>query len=158
MNIKLRKAIIDDCVLLFKWVNDEDVRNNSFNTNSIKYEEHLIWFKRKLNSHNTYIFILEEDEKPVGQVRIDIKDLKCLITYSIDKKYRGGGYGTKILYLLEQEIIKSKFKINILIGYVKSDNISSQRCFEKNGYEKYIKKDYVEYRKIFGNKLNIIDG
>lgn len=138
---------MEDCILIFKWANDEDVRGNSFNTNIIKYREHIEWFKENIQSQNTYIFILEYEKQQIGQIRLNIQDSKGVIGYSIDKKFRGKGYGTKILAILEQKIKEDRFEIKILEGNVKVDNINSQKCFEKNNYQKYIQSNYIKYKK-----------
>ncbi|BDR67489.1 hypothetical protein N072000002_16030 [Clostridium tetani] len=147
MELRLRKANITDCSLLYYWVNDEQVRNNSFNNSKISYEEHIEWFNRKLRYQYTQIFILEKEEKKIGQIRIDIEDTTAIIDYSIDEKYRGKKYGYKILNMLEQEIVTNYLYIRILEGRVKLSNISSQKCFEGNAYNKFIKELYIVYRK-----------
>ncbi|WP_049042195.1 GNAT family N-acetyltransferase [Clostridium sporogenes] len=147
MKFELRKANINDCNLLYYWVNDEQVRDNSFNSNKIDYEEHKEWLEKRLHSQYTRIFILEKERQRIGQIRIDIENTKAIIDYSIDKEYRGQSYGYKILNMLEHEIIANYSYIKILEGRVKLSNISSQKCFERNTYNKFIKESYVLYRK-----------
>ena len=43
--LSLRKVNLNDVELIFKWANDPDVRNNSFNTNQIVWDEHVKWFR-----------------------------------------------------------------------------------------------------------------
>lgn len=148
MSLSLKKVTDEDCCLLFKWANDADVRKNAFNTKTIKFEEHLKWFNNKINSDNFFMFICYDKQLPVGQIRLDIEEDKGIIDYSIDKKYRGNGYGTKILGLIEKEIILSNIKIVDLIGEVKYSNIGSQKAFEKNNYKKIEKKDFIYYSKV----------
>lgn len=147
MNIELRKANLNDCNLLYQWVNDEEVRNNSFNSNEINYEEHRKWFKTKLDAQSTQIFILEKEKQKIGQIRIDINKTKAVIDYSIDRNYRGKKYGYKILNMLEREIMANWSYIKTLEGRVKINNIPSQKCFERNTYNKFIEESYVVYRK-----------
>ena len=63
------------------------------------------------------------EEIPVGQVRLEIKNNNAIICYSIDRNFRGRGYGEKILDLLEKEIKIHMPFINKLIGDVKYENI-----------------------------------
>ncbi|AOR22914.1 GNAT family N-acetyltransferase [Clostridium taeniosporum] len=147
MSIKLRNVNKDDCRLLYNWVNDEQVRKSSFKTKKIVYDEHKNWFEEKLNSNNTKIFILEESKQNIGQIRIEIDGSSALIDYSIDKKYRGKGYGIKIIEIIEKEIKKKLPQISTLEAIVKLNNIISQRCFEKNNYNKYLENKYVLYKK-----------
>lgn len=147
MGLFLRIVTNADCNLLFKWVNDESVRWNAFNTNKVKFEEHLNWFKNRIDSEECYIFICYDKQLPIGQIRIDNKQSKWVIDYSIDSKYRGNGYGTKILALLEKEILMKSIQVSTLIGEVKCSNIASQKSFEKNGYKKIQKEQYICYTK-----------
>lgn len=148
MSLSLKKVTDEDCSLLFKWTNDIEVRANAFNTKTIKFEEHLKWFNNKINSNICFMFICYDKQLPVGQIRIDIEEDKGIIDYSIDREYRGSGYGTKILGLIEKEIFLSNIKIFNLIGQVKYSNIGSQKAFEKNYYKKIEKKDFIYYFKI----------
>jgi RimJ/RimL family protein N-acetyltransferase len=74
------------------------------------------------NSDNYKICILEDT--PVGYIGlIDGHE----ITYCVDPDYKGKGIGT----FMVNEILKEGID-----AYVKIDNISSQKVFEKLGFEK----------------------
>lgn len=147
MSLFLKKVTYEDCCLLFKWANDDEVRKNAFNTAIIKFEEHSKWFIDKMNSDKCFIFICYDEKIPLGQIRIDISTNKGIIDYSIDKKYRGNNFGTKMLGLIEKEVLSIIPKIDILIGEVKYSNIGSQKAFEKNNYKKVEKEDFIFYTK-----------
>lgn len=149
MDIKLKLASEYDCDLLFNWTNDEDVRKNSFSSYKILYENHIKWFNNKINSDKCIIFILEIKDTPVGQIRIDIECETAVISYSIDKNYRGKGLSVVMLSLLEDKI--KNININKLIGFVKLENIASQKVFENLKYNKIIHSEFLEYEKILNN-------
>ena len=71
--VSLSKIQSQDCDLLFKWVNDPEVRENAFNTSPISYEEHVKWFKNKIDSKTSFIYIARVGNSPIGQIRIDIE-------------------------------------------------------------------------------------
>lgn len=148
MEIELKQASKKDCDLLFIWANDIQVRENSFNSEKILYEDHLVWFNNKINCDKCVIFILYFDEIPVGQVRIDIENDSGLISYSIDRNYRGKGLSIAMLSKLEMEINKSEKSIRKLVGKVKFTNIASQKVFENLKYRKIIHTNFLEYKKI----------
>jgi len=127
----LRKANKKDAELLFKWANDKAVRKNAINTEKINWENHLKWFKSKLQSNNAHLYILEKNKTPIGQIRIDKLNNYWIIDYSIDKNYRGLGYGKLIVKLL---INLNKDKS--FIAQVKKENIASISIFEKIGFLK----------------------
>ena len=145
MEITFKRIQENDCDLLFKWVNDESVRKNSFNSRPITYEDHKKWFNNKLKSNNSLIYICYINGNAVGQIRIDIEEEIGFIDYSIDDNYRGKGYGTQLLIKVLEELVYSSIKIKKIIGRVKYENIASQRAFEKSGYVCDRKEDYVEY-------------
>lgn len=147
MFVKLRQVTKEDCDLLFQWANDETVRENCFNSNTIPYEEHLDWFNNKLNSDKSYIYICLSEEKAIGQVRVDVENQIGTISYCVAREYRGLGYGTLILGEIIKKIKCENIFINKLIGKVKDSNIPSCKAFEKAGYFCNNKNDYIEYYK-----------
>ena len=46
-------------------------RENSFQTNVIAYEQHLNWYKNKMQDEKTQIYILQINKQNIGQVRVD---------------------------------------------------------------------------------------
>ncbi len=131
----LREAGKEDCDLLFNWANDRDTRLNSFNMEPIAYETHLVWFKNLLSDNRRVQFILMEGDNPVGQVRLDFSGTKAEISYSIDNKKRGLGYG-KIIIKKIVELVRVEYpEIEELIANVKSINGISMKCFDKNGFK-----------------------
>ncbi|AGX44911.1 GNAT family N-acetyltransferase [Clostridium saccharobutylicum] len=147
MEIELKQASKKDCDLLFIWANDIQVRENSFNSEKIMYEDHLNWFNNKISCDECVIFILYFDEIPIGQVRVDIENENGLISYSIDRNYRGKGLSIAMLSKLEIEINKSENCIRKLVGRVKFTNIASQKVFENLKYRKIIHTNFLEYNK-----------
>ena len=141
MSGTLRKVNPKDCALLFEWVNDSDVRENALNNQKINWEEHKLWFSSKINDPSSKIFIFENDNTPVGQIRFDRKlDGIWDIDYSISKKYRGRGFGKEIVKLSLAEIEGT------IRAIVKRKNVASGKVFEKLGF-KIVKSDeeIIEY-------------
>lgn len=139
--ISLRPATNEDCLLIFKWANNSEVRNNSFSPESIDLESHIKWYENKMKDDKSIIFIALKDGIPVGQIRVD-KDNdndEGFIDCSIDPNYRGQGIGTYILQLIKSEVRN----IN-LVGYIKKENISSIKACEKAGYTIIEYDDFVK--------------
>lgn len=134
--IELCLATIDDAQLLFDWVNNSDVRRNSLITERVVWDEHLKWFKSKLQSQSK-IYILFNDKIPVGQIRLDFMNTFWNIDYSIDSKHRGNGFGKIIIELA----IKKFNKGDILKAIVKKENISSLKIFQKLKFDEFSEKN-----------------
>lgn len=141
----LRKAEWADVDLLFEWANDSEVRNNSFNTADIKYEEHKRWFDNCMLDKYVDIYVCCLDADPVGQIRLNYNDKTAVISYSIAKKSRGQGFGKIIIKLIEAEVIVNHPEVKFLFGSVKLENIASQKIFEDNGFERELVEDENKY-------------
>lgn len=129
-NIKIRLVSVEDSKILFDWANDAEVRKNAFNPEKIKWKNHQEWFRSKMKCTNTIVFILEKDNIPVGQVRFDYDILNkyWLLGYSIDKRKRGLGLGS---LLINYSVKNVKGDIR---AFVKAENVSSCKVFEKNNF------------------------
>ena len=145
MCLILRNANEGDCDLLFEWVNDSEVRQMSFNSNTIAYDEHKNWFYNKLCSSLIHMFIICVDEKPVGQIRIVIENNEGIISFSIANDYRGQGYGSRALQHIINKVKEKELKIDKLVGKVKYGNMQSQKAFERAGYKSVDRQDHIEY-------------
>lgn len=146
-NAELRAVSEKDSELLFRWANDPEVRNNSFNSDPILWEDHTAWFSKKLSDEDTKMYILYDNNIPVGQVRCALSENACAeIGYSVGSAFRGHGYGTYLLSLLYAHI-SAETNWEKLIGKVKKENIASQKAFEKAGYEKTELEEFIQYTK-----------
>lgn len=127
--LKIRIATENDMEQIFKLSNDEVVRKNSINQNQIKWEDHVSWFKTRIQNIKEPFFIVSDlNDNLVAQVRFDEKD-KTIISISISKDFRGKGLGHKII----KECSK-KSNFNEIYAYIKKTNIASIKSFQKAGY------------------------
>ena len=133
-NLYLRKAVLSDIDLYYDWANDPVVRINSFNSEHIPYEDHVNWFNQAILRDDIVMFVLMEDDIPIGQIRINITDAAAEISYSISSEFRGKGYGSKIVSLLLDVITNEMPEIKTVIARVKPENTASVRVFEKTGF------------------------
>ena len=129
---KIREACMKDMLTFFRWTNEPEVRKNSLNSDNIKLESHIDWYKEKLKSKYSFLYILESNDLPVGQIRFEVEDKYAIINYSIDYMVRGRGLANVLLSLG----IKEFKKINKipLLAIVKSRNISSIKSFIRLGF------------------------
>ena len=130
--LKLHPATGDDARLLWNWANDPKVRERAFSSNPISWKDHVQWFQQKLDSPDTRIYIgVDEQDSPVGQIRFDrIADDEAEIDVSIDARQRGSGLGSWLLDMGVRTYFR-KTGATRVHGFVKPDNPSSIRIFEK---------------------------
>jgi RimJ/RimL family protein N-acetyltransferase len=130
---KLRDVTINDAALLFEWANEADVRNNATNPRPIVWNEHVAWLTCKLSDDAVHMNILVGSQGNIGIIRFEKSSDGFIISYSIDKKYRGSGFGTIILEKGMENL--NKIVINpVFLGYVKKGNIASEKIFNKFGF------------------------
>lgn len=130
----LRCAEESDMDLLFQWVNDKEVRNNSFQTKDITYEEHQKWFMNMLHREDVKQYIYMSEGEPVGQIRICLVGDEAEISYSIAPEYRYMGYGKQMIAALKNVVQEEYPKVKELVAQVKPENLASQKVFLDCGY------------------------
>lgn len=147
----LREVIKSDFDKLYEWVNDKEVRKNGYKQELVEKTEYYKWFVEKLGSPNAMMFIIEQDEKDVGELRIEKHKNDALIIYSIDKRHRWNGIGKKSIGLIESyyQMNKHMFKgIESFSAFVKANNIYSIKIFERNNFIRiYEDSKYIVFRK-----------
>jgi RimJ/RimL family protein N-acetyltransferase len=140
--INVRNACPEDFELLYKWANDEDVRKQSFRSDKIELEQHKIWFDKKINDENCSIFIFEDQNIALGQVRIEkINEQDSIIGISIDYLYRGKGYSTQLIQIACEKYSKNN-KFCRINAYVKIENLASKKAFQNAGFDFLEEVDY----------------
>ena len=138
-SLRLRAATYDDRRLLFDWRNDPVVRQASFTTAPVAWEDHVKWFDRMMTGEDVRQYILVDAScMPLGQIRIRICDgnpSAAEIGYSVDAAVRGHGYGRALLELIIPQVLRDLPQVRMLIGRVKKDNLASASAFAAAGYE-----------------------
>ena len=126
----LRLAEEKDIENIFNLANDATVRKNSFHQEKISWATHINWFKSKLNSKDTFFYIIKTDKDFAGYIRLDRDNTKWLISIAISPDFRGKSYGLKALQKL-----KKIHPDKTLIAYVKIDNKASINMFLKDNFK-----------------------
>lgn len=152
--LRIRQANIGDLMTYFHWANDSVVRLNAIQQAAIPLKNHRTWFTKKINSSDTlmYIFSLENGEE-IGQVRFYFDEKEAEIGYSLDKNYRGQGWGKLILEQAISEFIKT-FTWQTIIGKVKENNVASIRCFQRLNFTEVEKEGDLRVFKLINQNQN----
>jgi UDP-2,4-diacetamido-2,4,6-trideoxy-beta-L-altropyranose hydrolase len=137
--ISLRRATENDADFLFDLRNDELVRENSLQQDSVSWEQHLRWLKSKLGDSRTTLFIVESRLKqPIGQVRFDFDSSEtAMISISLAQSTRGLGLAAPILQMamgtLHREKTVSRFR-----ALIRPENSASIKTFLACGFRQEI--------------------
>lgn len=91
----------------------------------------MAWFAQTLADQNSELWLLEEDGRPVGSVRLDAleKGTHWEISIIISPESRGRGIGTAALKLLRRQ-----YKDRWLVAEVLAGNDASRSAFLKAGF------------------------
>lgn len=148
--ISLRPVKTQDIKNIYNLSNEDEVRQNSFNTDKIKFEDHEIWFKTKIADSNNLFLAVEIQNNFAAQVRFDLEGDNVIVSISINKKYRGLGLGTNILKKSIKYLKTFNPSVKTLKACIKESNKTSIKFFENFGFifEKkiFIKNQYaLEY-------------
>lgn len=133
----IKQADITHTGVLFSWVNDLNIRSNAFNSAKINFSEHQCWFKRKLLSPNSMIFIGYEGEKAIGQVRFDKERTNYFsVDIHIDPEQCRRGLGKRLLILTIRECYNSGlFSLDTSIeAIVFESNTASEKLFKRSNF------------------------
>jgi len=134
--LRIRLANKGDCEDYFSWVNDPEVRAQSFNSDVISWAEHKKWFAERLNSGSTEMYVLEANSLPVGQVRFEVSEHEAEINYSLDSIVRGRAWAALFLELAINQF-QSRHALPIR-AKVKHGNDRSKAVFERVGFSKVV--------------------
>jgi RimJ/RimL family protein N-acetyltransferase len=141
--ISFRKPNEADMKIYYNWATDPSVRENSFISEPISFENHQNWFNKKIKDETCFMLIFENHiKKPIGQVRIQKQDeTTALIGISNDFNYRGKGYASEMIKVATGEFLKQNSQICIS-AYIKIENKASEKAFQKAGYELDVVLEY----------------
>jgi len=133
-NIILEKARPKDCWTVFYWINDPYVREVSFSSKPILWDEHMKWFLEKIVDPNTHYFIiLTRDRMPVGQVRFEVDHTDATISILIDPTHRGKNISVHAMHISTKILFEST-AVTRVHAYIKTSNKISCKAFRKAGF------------------------
>lgn len=139
-NFKISVACLDDLVNIYNLSNDPSVRQNSFNSDYIKYEDHAIWFNQKITDSNTVFYTIKKEKNNfVGYIKFD-KNLNSqnkdiyIVTIHLVSDFRGKGLGALFLMDSIKVLFKQYSNIDEIWAFIKKNNIASLKTFIKSGF------------------------
>jgi RimJ/RimL family protein N-acetyltransferase len=153
--IRLRRAVDEDCVRFYRWWSDPEVQRFVGNPRSrLDWETHLAWFVE--NVENPLWFVGQRVPLPsrdghnlglvpVGAIRVDRVGDRQWVSIVLDRSERGRGYGTSMLDALGRHCSGTVF------ARIHGLNTPSIRAFEKAKYvPAYTEGAWVIRRKDYG--------
>jgi RimJ/RimL family protein N-acetyltransferase len=129
ISIKLRKVFKKDWDYVLKLRNFDEYKKNFYNPEIILKSEHYNYLEKQKNNPNFVNWIICNNKKDVGYVRILDNDVSIII----DKEFQNKGIGTMALIAIESEA--KKLGLKKLVGRIMISNKSSKKIFTENNYK-----------------------
>jgi RimJ/RimL family protein N-acetyltransferase len=129
----LRPVCAADAKLLWEWANDPAVRAQSFNKEPIPWEAHVTWLEKRLSSPDTLHLLMLDEEIPVGQIRYDREGAAAKISFTVDSRFRGRGFGLRLVSETI-ELARSRLGVGEIVAEVFASNTPSLRVFRRLGF------------------------
>lgn len=102
----------------------------------VSWPEHVRWFGETLAEQKRKVFIILQEQVPIGQVRFDRYDrCSCVVSIYLLRAFTGHGWGVHAI----REGCKAIFDIwdvKEIIAYVRTDNPGGLSAFLKAGFQK----------------------
>lgn len=121
-------------MFFFNLRNDPSVIEACFNSSPVSFHSHLGWFMRKLRDPKTELKIIEENGKPIGQIRFDMLESGAEISIDIIEACRGKGVGSRSIAEASGVFFREHPEVNTIAAFIKLENTPSQRTFAKAGF------------------------
>ena len=116
-----------DFILMLR--NNKKYQKYFYKQGTISKESHYQYLKNQIKNPNFYNWIICNQEKDIGYVRILENDISIML----DDKFTLKGIGTKALEQVEKKA--KELGLKKLVGRVMIDNESSKKIFVKNNYK-----------------------
>lgn len=140
----LRKLELEDAPLMLEWMHDESIvekMNNDFM--SMTSTDCKRFIKRSWDDANNVHLAIDECGEYLGTVSLkNIENERAEFAIAERKKTMGTGVAAEAM----REIIRIGFEdmgLNEIYWYVNTDNTRALRFYDKNGYERIMKPQYV---------------
>jgi RimJ/RimL family protein N-acetyltransferase len=132
--LHLRRAEASDSRSLFEWRNHPDTRHHSLDPSEITWSVHERWFDGVLSDPDRELLIAEQEGRPVGVLRYDIKEGSARVSIYLVPGLAGRGLGTCLLFAGEEWLRSCHPEVHLLEAQIRPDNAASLGAFRSAGF------------------------
>jgi UDP-2,4-diacetamido-2,4,6-trideoxy-beta-L-altropyranose hydrolase len=131
--LRLRPTRAEDAALLFHWANEPSTRRASLSSAPVRWESHVAWLAARLHDPAHALFVLEQGEEALGQVRFADEGDRWRLSYGLDPRARGRGLGRQLV-TAGLAAIAGRGPVTVL-AEVKADNVASIETFRRLAWQ-----------------------
>lgn len=135
--LKLRQASLSDARVLFTLRNHPQVREQSHNTEKLRFSDHQKWLENFLEDRAKCILIAEEDGYFIGMVRFEKAEDAYLMSWAISPEVQGQGFGKVVVSdaidIMDGDVFSAEIKQNNFASIKIAEYIGMQLIKESKG-------------------------
>ena len=96
--LALRPATSDDSAMLLDWRNRPEIYRLGASNRMVTEDEHAAWMSKMLSDDASRVFVIEEDDSPVGQIRfVAMGPRTSTVSIFLLPEHQGRGLGRDAL-------------------------------------------------------------
>jgi len=134
-DIRLEEATKENSRILWEWRNHPKIRSRFFNSDPVSWEDHEIWFDKKIKDANTIIYIAVSGQDKVGVIRFESIGKETSVSVNLHPDCFGRGMGSVIIKLGTEKMLKENTFCQSVVARIKTGNVASRKAFMKAGYK-----------------------
>jgi UDP-2,4-diacetamido-2,4,6-trideoxy-beta-L-altropyranose hydrolase len=127
---RVRPAEVEDAEPIWEIASDPTVRRAAFNTATFSFPSHERWFRDRVTSADSHIWVIERDGAVGGFVRYDRTADGAAVNIAVATAMRGRGLATELLRKTWDLACRALGVVRAR-GLVLEDNAASSRAFVK---------------------------
>ncbi|MFA5083663.1 MAG: GNAT family N-acetyltransferase, partial [Hydrogenophilaceae bacterium] len=135
--LQLRRAGPADSASIYAWRNHPDSRRHAFDPTEIDRASHERWFAAVLADPNRELLVAEQDDRPVGVLRYDIKAGLAAVSVYLVPGLAGQGWGKRLLLAGEGWLREMRPEVQTCEAEIAAGNAVSLAVFRATGFMPY---------------------
>lgn len=140
----LREADASDENFLLYIVNLPEIRKFASSLRNVEVEEHNKWFKERLASPASYIYIvLSLTGERIGYIRFEAKNGEAVLSVALLPSAQEHGFGTQVI-IQGCSRLRRAISVPTIKAYVRADNKRAIHSFEKAGFKMSVATDTAD--------------
>jgi len=133
--ISLRPVTAADRDTILCWRNDPYIVAKGSSHREVQAEEHRMWFEETIRAERRKMFIVLNQDNPIGQVRFDReRETDCVISVYLLRHFTGKGWGVEAIRV-GCNLIFQAWDVERVIACVRLDNPTGLSAFCKAGFQ-----------------------
>ncbi len=121
--------------MIFRWRNDPFILSHGSSNRAVSWTEHEKWFEETMEGRARKMYIVLNQNVPIGQIRFDRHNGQdCIVSVYLLREFTGQGWGVQAI-LEGCRLIFEAWNVGRIVACVRSDNRGGNSAFLKAGFQ-----------------------